>query len=417
MKRALNVLASVILLLGAAPALAHHIAGTIACDVDLDGTFSPGDTPLSGIDVHITSQDVSPGELFTGTTDGSGNYNVGLPARTDHYLVALANLPGSFTIVIPGGGTYLVLIVTGNSATDHRDDVDFLVQGCGPATTTTSTSTTTPSTKHSTTTTTPSTTSTTTSTTSSTTTTVPVVCTCPGVPFLVAREGKINNDADVRASAGASNPGGRFRLGKNVVFADGTNLIGDTVQIGNGSSVDGVLANTLLKGDFVTIHGVVGKPTLPLVQPFCTIPAIACGGAEVMVKPNQSTGPLAPGTYGKLSLQNGGTLTLAAGTFTFCDFKMGRNAVLTTLGPVTLNVQRNVVIGTASTFGPAAGDTPIVVNVAGKLVRVSQSAVANAAFFAPAGRITFGRDSHLLGCFCTDREKSDKHITLECREP
>jgi hypothetical protein len=400
MMRALNLLASVLLLLGASPALAHHIAGTIACDVDLDGTFSPGDTPLSGIDVHITSQDVSPGELFTGTTDGSGNYNVGLPARTDHYLVALANLPGSFTIVIPGGGTYLVLIVTGNSATDHRDDVDFLVQGCGPTTTTN-----------------PSTTSTTTSTTSSTTTTVPVVCTCPGVPFLVAREGKINNDADVRASAGASNPDGRFRLGKNVIFADGTNLIGETVQIGNGSSVDRVLANTLLKGDFVTIRGGVGKPTLPLVQPFCTIPAIACGGADVMVKPNQSTGPLAPGTYGKLSLQNGGTLTLAAGTFTFCDFKMGRNAVLTTLGSATLNVQRNVVIGTASTFGPAVGDTPIVVNVAGKLVRVSQSAVANAAFFAPAGRITFGRDSHLLGCFCTDREKSDKHITLECREP
>jgi len=404
--RALKIFASVTLLLGASPALAHHIAGTIACDVDLSGTFSPGDTPLSGSDVHITSQDVSPGELFTGTTDGSGNYNVGLPARTDHYRVALANLPGSFTIVIPGGGTYLVLIVTGDSNTDHRDDVDFLVQGCGPATTTTSTSTTTPST-----------TSTTTSTTSSTTTTVPVVCTCPGVPFLVAREGKINNDADVRASAGASNPGGRFRLGKNVIFADGTNLIGDTVQLGNGSSVDRVLANTVLKGDFVTIRGGVGTPTLPLAQPFCTIPAIACGGADVMVQPNQSMGPLAPGTYGKLILQNGGTLTLAAGTFTFCDLKMGRNAVLTTVGQATLNVQRNVVIGTASTFGPAVGDTPIVVNVAGKLVRVSQSAVANAAFFAPAGRITFGRDSHLLGCFCTDREKSDKHITLECREP
>jgi len=404
--RALKIFASVTLLLGASPALAHHIAGTIACDVDLSGTFSPGDTPLSGIDVHITSQDVSPGELFTGTTDGSGNYNVGLPARTDHYRVALANLPGSFTIVIPGGGTYLVLIVTGDSNTDHRDDVDFLVQGCGPATTTTSTSTTTPST-----------TSTTTSTTSSTTTTVPVVCTCPGVPFLVAREGKINNDADVRASAGASKPGGRFRLGKNVIFADGTNLIGDTVQLGNGSSVDRVLANTVLKGDFVTIRGGVGTPTLPLAQPFCTIPAIACGGADVMVQPNQSMGPLAPGTYGKLILQNGGTLTLAAGTFTFCDLKMGRNAVLTTVGQATLNVQRNVVIGTASTFGPAVGDTPIVVNLAGKLVRVSQSAVANAAFFAPAGRITFGRDSHLLGCFCTDREKSDKHITLECREP
>ena len=367
------------------------------CDVDLDGTFSAADTPLSGIEVDIISQDVSPGQLFTGTTDATGSYNVPLPARTDNYLVELANLPGSFTIVIPGGGTYLVLIVTGNSNTDHRDDVDFLVQGCGPVTTTTS--------------------STTTSTTSSTTTTLPIICKCPGVPFLVAREGKINNDADVRGTAGASNVGGRFRLGKGVMFADGTKLIGDTVQIGNGSSVYQVLANTLLKGDFVTIRAGSGTPILPLAQPFCTIPAIACGGTDVNVQPGQTVGPLAPGTYGKLTVQNGGTLTLAAGTFTFCDLKMGRNATLTTLGVSTLNVERTVVIGTASTFGPAAGDTPIVVNVAGKLVRVSQSAVANAAFFAPSGRITFGRDSHLLGCFCTDRQKTDKHITLECREP
>src|SRR5262249_13910880 len=138
----------------------------VVCDVDLDGTFSAADTPLAGIEVDITSQDVSPGQLFTGTTDGTGSYNVPLPAPTDHYLVELANLPGSFTIVIPGGGTYLVLIITGNSNTDHRDDVDFLVQGCR-----------------------------------------------------------------------ASNPDGRFRLGKGVMFADGTNLIGDTVQVGNGLSV------------------------------------------------------------------------------------------------------------------------------------------------------------------------------------
>src|SRR5262249_54151946 len=152
---------------------------------------------------------------------------------------------------IPGGGTYLVLIITGNSNTDHRDDVDFLVQGCGPPMTTTTS--TTPSTKHST---------TTSSTT--TTTTLPIICKCLGVPFLVAREGKINNDADVRASAGASTSGARFRLGKGVMFADGTSLIGDTVQIGNGSSVYRVLANTLLKGDFVTIRAGTGTPTLPL---------------------------------------------------------------------------------------------------------------------------------------------------------
>src|SRR5262249_41282783 len=136
-------LACLVLALGASPALAHHIAGKVVCDRDLDGQFSPGDTPLVGIEVDITSQDVSPGELFTGATDGTGSYNVPLPARTDHYLVQLVGLPPAFTIAIPPGGTYTVLIVTGNSATDHRDDVDFLVQGCAPVTTTTSTTTTT----------------------------------------------------------------------------------------------------------------------------------------------------------------------------------------------------------------------------------------------------------------------------------
>src|SRR5262245_7723575 len=411
MRRIAGVLAGLVLLFGASPALAHHIAGKVMCDVDLDGTFSAPDTPLVGIEVDITSQDVSPGQLFTGTTDGTGSYNVPLPARTDHYLVQLMGLPPAFTIVTPPGGTYIVLIVTGTSATDHRDDVDFLVQGCAPVTTTTSTTTTTKPT-------TTSTSSSTTSTSSSTTTSLPIVCKCPGVPFLVAREGKVNNDGDVRASFGASNVGGRIRLGKNVVMADGTRLIGDTVQIGNASSVFDVLANTLLKGSAVVIRGATGTPPpLPLLVPFCTIPAITCSGSDVLVPVAGSSGPLAPGSYGKVQILNGGSLTLAPGTFTFCQIKMGRNATLETLGPATLNVERTVAIGSASRLGPATGDTPVVVNVAGKLVRVSQSAVANAAFYAPSGRITFGRDSDLLGCFCTDRAKSDKHITLECLEP
>lgn len=413
MKSSHAVLAFLAVLVVAPPVLAHHISGTVLCDRDLDGEFDfPGDTPLSGITVRVTSLDDSPGQQFTDTTNGSGEYAVALPARTDRYRVELINLPAGFTVVVPGGGTYTVLIVTGKS-NDHKDNVNFLVQGCAPTTTTTSTTSTT-TTKPPTTTTKPTTTTTTTST---TTTTLPVVCVCPGVPFLVGRDARINNDADVRASLGANAFGGRVRLGKNVFFADGTRLIGDTAQIGNASSVDRVLANQLLQGQFVTIRGERGSPVLPLADPFCTIPVISCGGANVEVKPNETLGPLPPGVYGHLKILNGGSLTLGAGTFTFCDVKLGRNVSLTTLGPATLNVERTVVIGTASRLGPAVGDTPVVVNVAGKRVRVSQSAVANAAFFAPFAQIAFGRDAALLGCFCTDRAKSDKHITLECREP
>src|SRR6516225_51989 len=79
-------------------------------------------------------------------------------------------------------------------------------------------------------------------------------------------------------------------------------------------------------------------------------------------------GPLPPGTYGKLKLLNGGTLSLRAGTFAFCDVKLGRSAALTTQGPTIINVAGDVVIGTASRFGPAAGTAPVSVNVGGKLV-------------------------------------------------
>jgi hypothetical protein len=213
---------------------------------------------------------------------------------------------------------------------------------------------------------------------------------------------------------GANNLGSRVRLGKDVILADGSTLIGDTVQIGNASSVDDVLTNHLLRGQSVTIRGSIGVPSLPIVTPFCTIPPISCGGMDIIVPPNQSQGPLAPGTYGRVKVLNGATLTLAAGTFTFCEIKMGRNANLTTVGFATVNVERNVIIGTASHLGPAVGTTPVPINVAGKKVRVSQSAVANAAFVAPFARITFGRDANLRGCFCTEGAKSDKHITLEC---
>jgi hypothetical protein len=386
-----TILPVLLVLALAPPALAHHIGGTVRCDRDHDGVIDvPGDTPVSGITVRISSLDVEPGLVFTDTTDANGAYEVGLPARTDRYRVELVGLPAGFSVVVPGGGAFTVQIITGGPL-DHKDDVDFLLEGCAPTTTTTtSTSTTT------------------------TTTTPPIVCVCPAVPFLVAGDAKINNDAAVSGSVGANNLGGRVRLGKDVIVADGTRLIGDTVQIGNSSSVDDVLTNHLLRGQSVIIRGSIGVPSLPIVTPFCTIPPIACGGMDITVAPNATLGPLAPGTYGRARILNGASLILAPGTFTFCDIKMGRNASLTTADFATVNVAGTVTIGTASRVGPAVGDTPVPINVAGKKIRVSQSAVANVAFVAPFSRITFGRDANLRGCFCTDRAKSDKHITLEC---
>ena len=163
-----TILPFLVVLAAAPPVLAHHISGKVLCDHDNDGEIDIRDTPLSGITVTATSLDASPGQTFTDTTDSSGAYNIPLPARTDNYRVELTGLPGGFTIFIPAGGTYTVHIITGTS-NDHKDHVNFLLQGCKHTTTTTTTTSTTKTTV--------TTTSTTTTTTKTTTTKPPTTTT------------------------------------------------------------------------------------------------------------------------------------------------------------------------------------------------------------------------------------------------
>jgi hypothetical protein len=240
-----------------------------------------------------------------------------------------------------------------------------------------------------------------------------VGCDCAPA-FLVGRDGRFNNGATIGGSIAANDVGGSIRLSQRVTMADGTSVTGDRVVAGRGASVDDVFANQLSLGPEAVVRGTQGTPTLPVISPFCTVPAITCGGNDVIVAPGQDVGPLAPGTYGRLRVLTGGSITLSPGEFTFCDVKLGREVTMVTLGQATLNVAGNVTIGDDSMLGPASGTDPVQVNVAGRRVRVSNNAVATAAVVAPDAQISLGRDADLLGCFCVDRAKSDKGIILDC---
>jgi hypothetical protein len=125
------------LVLGSSPAFACHVDGTVYCDENANGVIDASDTPLPGITVGATSLDLMSGQYFA-TTDASGNYDIPLPSQTDHYSVALENLPGGQTVVVPAGGSYTIDIIV-NTSQDHVDGANFLVQGCGSATTSTTT--------------------------------------------------------------------------------------------------------------------------------------------------------------------------------------------------------------------------------------------------------------------------------------
>jgi hypothetical protein len=241
-----------------------------------------------------------------------------------------------------------------------------------------------------------------------------VACSCDAA-FRVAYESKINNDASVSGGVTVNMPGGRLNTGRNVRFADGSTLIADSVALGHAADAFRVLANRLTLGHNAVIRDGDGPaPALPLVQPFCDIPAFTCGGDDVRVLTGQIAGPLAPGTYRTVRILNGGTLLLSPGTYQFCGITMGRGARLVTDGVTTLNVVSKLAVGSGSHLGPIGqGPTPVV-NLAGHSGRVSQGAVMRAGLFAPNAKLTFGRDSTLQGCFCASRQKSDKHITLQC---
>ena len=390
-------LVSVAFLVSASPVFAHHISGTVYCDRDYDGVIDiPGDTPVIGVAVRATSLDAVPGQQLADGTDASGLYYIPLLARTDRYRVELVGLAAGLSVVVPAGGAHVIQIITA-SAQDHADGVNFLVQGCAPSSTT-------------------STTSVTTSTTSVTTTSTTIpVCNCAGTPFLVERDVKVNNYATVAASIGAANPGGRLRLSKLVTMPDGSNVVADNVVLSVGANVSRVLANWSFFNPRAVVRDGTGVPPLPIHESLCSpLPAITCGADPVVVPQSGSLGPLAPGTYGSLLVHNGGSITLAPGTFTFCDILMGRYATVETLGPATLNVAGDVRVGSSSRISPASGSAPVRVKVAGRSIRLSQYAVGNAAFTGPSARMTLGRSALLLGCFCTDRAGTDKNVTMAC---
>jgi hypothetical protein len=393
---------------------AHHISGTIYCDTDYDGNIDGGDSKIANVVFKAVSVDVNPGETFMDTSDSNGFYSIGLPGRTDRYNVFPTGLSGSWTIVLPVGGSYTIQIVTGDSSTDHKDNVDFLVQGCAPppTTSTSTTSSSTSTTKKPTTSSTSSSTST--STAAPSTTTIPGQCNCD-LAFFVGRDAKYNNDAEVAANVVVNAPDGRLRLGKNVFMPDGTSIKGNAVEVGNASNIYRVFAKSLKTGAEVNIRaGAGGVFTLPVATPFCVIPSFTCGGDQVDVLPGEEK-DLAPGTYGLVRVMNGATLRLDAGTYTICDLRIGRDARVEAADAVTLHVDGNLRIGTDSYFGPVNGAPIIDTYVTGRTVRVSQKAVAVARIIAPNARAAFGRDAALDGCYCSDRSKSDKHITLTCR--
>lgn len=234
--------------------------------------------------------------------------------------------------------------------------------------------------------------------------------------FLAGGEGRFGNGATIEGDVGANDPGGFLRLGRKTLVAEGVTVTGDVVAIGNGSQVPIVAANVIHapKANVGSVSGAM----LPIHDPFCPIPAVECGERSVSVARGESTGPLAPGSYGDVVLENGATLTLAAGAYRFCSLRTGRNATVEVLGPgqSTIDVAGDLRLENGSKLGPGATASTPVVNVGGSEAKLGAHVVVEAFLSAPAARLRLGRAGMFTGAFCADRVVTGRNVLLTCAE-
>jgi hypothetical protein len=114
---------------------------------------------------------------------------------------------------------------------------------------------------------------------------------------------------------------------------------------------------------------------------------------------------LAPGTYGAMTVLNGGTLILPGGDYRFCSLRAARNANILVQGPTTIEVSGLVNLGNAVFLGPqprgastvSPRDIHLFVN--GPMVHLAGHADVRAALCAPGAEFRVTRDAHLQGTF------------------
>jgi V8-like Glu-specific endopeptidase len=240
---------------------------------------------------------------------------------------------------------------------------------------------------------------------------------CVGSPvsFLVRLKGRVGNGGVVDGGIGENDAGGVFQLGKDVVVTDGHVTAGDTLRIGADSTVWSVLVNTLNLGSGAVVGDGSAPFVPPLTAPFCPIPNLTCGGADVVV-PSGGALAIGPGSYNRVRVLSGGTLTLAPGTYDFCSFRTARNATIEVTGVAqsTINVNGIFLLSNGSSFRPVPLTPAPVINVSSAKVRLGQAAVLEAFLSAPNALLSIGRQGVFHGTFCANSLRSDKGIMLDC---
>ena len=240
---------------------------------------------------------------------------------------------------------------------------------------------------------------------------------CDGGPTFVARrKAKLNNVPTINADLAAWDVAGGVTIGKNGFMPDATSVTGNKVKLGGATSVFDVRAN-IVSHKGAIIRGTTGPVVLPLTSAFCTTPAFACGGADVLLGVGEHRA-ITPGPYRNVVLGENATLDLAPGTYDVCSVKAGRGTRMTFLagGRSVFKVTSVLRILDQSFFGPASGALRPVVYVGGPLASFGSYDQVITHVIAPNGKVGVGLGATYDGSICGHDLKGAWRVSLSCTD-
>jgi hypothetical protein len=165
---------------------------------------------------------------------------------------------------------------------------------------------------------------------------------------------------------------------------------------------------------------IIPLASLKLRTEFPTFQCSTSASDDVEVDNDDSLG-LAPGTYRNLRVNDGGTLTLGAGTYTFCDWDLGREVTVHAGADTIIQIAERFITNNSLTFGSSC-DTKVYVRSDGVGPSAPSVAFAHDSddhpttiygnFWAPWGRINLGNQTDLYGKFWAQRISSDLNVNV-----
>ncbi len=243
-----------------------------------------------------------------------------------------------------------------------------------------------------------------------------------------------------RADGNFGNSTAMINVGENgrFIMSPGTQLVGDSIRLGIEAVVydvyfDGRDAAKMGNGwaQPGVINGTVAAFDAPIFDPFPQLfdPSFVAGTSDITVSSGTTYNgglALAPGAYRDLQVQDGATIYLAAGTYTFRRFNTGQNfrvytvpgTVIQVTGDTDPNSQDLSFNGNSSFVGSA---DPNVESVAlfrflGTDVSFSDNSTFYGVILAPNADIGLGRAMTHYGRFISKQIHSDYNDNIFYRQ-